>query len=854
MNYFLRLIAVAAIYFVAGKFGLMFAFAGKTVSLIWPPSGLALAAMLLMGRQFWPAVALGAFLVNMTTGAPFLTVCGIALGNTLEAFVGAYLLEKSGFSIRLESLHNVLRLIFLAALLSTMLGASIGVASLWLGGVIPDETTGTAWLGWWMGDAMGDLLIAPLLLTLATSRTSDWPPKRLAEFAALLLALSFAAMVAFGGWVEIGSGRPRPLPFIIFPLMVWGTVRFGMLGATVTTLMVFSFAGWGSIHQHGPFIGEISPLLRPSILWGFIAVLAGTTQILSAAYSERKRAERKAAAAESRFRGLVEQSLAGIYFIQNGRFVYANPTFSGIFGYTPHEILAMADPIPRLVVESDQTLVTENIRKRMQGEAGNIRYAFKGMRKDGRQVDVEVHGKAVEYDGRPAVAGVALDVTERNEAQQQLSYLAYYDILTTLPNRTLFMDHLDLAIAGANRHGNLMALLFLDLDHFKEINDTLGHPIGDLLLQETAGRLLGCMRDTDTVARLGGDEFAIIQTDLAGLEGAEILAQKIIEAISRPFLLDGNEVYTSTSIGVTVYPLEDVSPEQLLKNADMAMYAAKAQGRNNFQFFSPAMNVEAHKRMDLQTGLRQALEHGELMLHYQPKVNLQSGEIVGAEALLRWRHPEKGLIPPLEFIPVAEESGLIVPIGEWALKQACQQIKSWQRLGLPALRVSVNLSAVQFKRQNLVETITTALREADLEPRYLELEITESLLMQTARDTVDTLECLRCLDVLVSIDDFGTGYSSLNYLKRLPVDILKIDRSFIDEIPDDNDDIAITKAIISLSHHRNLRVIAEGVETRAQADFLRANGCDEVQGYYFSKPLPVEEFEALLRGGERFQI
>jgi diguanylate cyclase (GGDEF)-like protein len=514
----------------------------------------------------------------------------------------------------------------------------------------------------------------------------------------------------------------------------------------------------------------------------------------------------------------------------------------------------MADPIPRLVAASDQARVADNIRRRIEGEANDIRYAFKGIRKDGREVDVEVHGKAVEFDGRPAVAGVALDVTEQKAAQQQLNYLAYYDVLTKLPNRTLFMDHLNLAIAGANRHGTLMALLFLDLDHFKEINDTLGHPIGDLLLQETAQRLSFCVRDTDTVARMGGDEFAIVQTDLAGLEGAEILAQKLVEAISQPFLLDGNEVYTSTSIGLTIYPLEEVGPEQLLKNADMAMYAAKAKGRNNFQFFSPAMNVEAHKHRDLQTGLRQALERGELMLYYQPKVNLQSGEIVGAEALLRWCHPERGLIPPLEFIPVAEESGLIVPIGEWVLKQSCGQIKSWQRAGLPALRVSVNLSAAQFKRDNLLETLSAALRDADLEPQYLELEITESLLMQTAHDTVNILEWLRCFGIHVSIDDFGTGYSSLSYLKRLPVDILKIDRSFIDEIPDDGDDIAITKAIISLSHHLNLSVIAEGVETRAQVDFLRANGCDEVQGYYFSKPLPAEEFEALLRSGGRFEI
>ena len=853
-GFLLKLAGVAALYFVSGKFGLLFAFIGESVSLVWPPSGLALAALLLLGRGAWPAVALGAFLVNATTDVPLLTAMGIALGNTLEAYAGAFMLERAGFDRRLERLGDLVKLIVLGVLASTMVSASIGVASLVLGGAIPADAAATAWLGWWMGDMLGDLLITPLLLSLVIQSRLAWPTRRVLEFSGLFLVMALAALLAFGGSLSTGADRLLLFPFALFPLVVWASLRFSLLGATLSSLVVFVFAAWGASRGFGPFIGVISPRLQPTALWGSIVVLSGTLQILAAAFNERKLAQHEAVAADTRFYSLVEQSLVGIYFFQDGRLVYVNPTFAAIFGYTPQEIGGMSNPIETLVAEPDRSRVTQYILEQSGKGGGNVRFSFHGMHKDGRCVDVDVHSREVEYRHRTAVIGVALDVTEQKASQERLNYLAYYDVLTKLPNRTLFMDRLHLAIAGAGRHGTMMALLFLDLDHFKGINDTLGHAIGDRLLQETAVRLQSCVRQTDTVARLGGDEFAIIQTDLLSVDGAQMLAQKIVESIAQPFMLDGHEVYTSTSIGVTIYPLEQASPEQLLKNADMAMYAAKAQGRNNFQFYSPAMNTEAHKHRDLQIGLRQALERSELKLHYQPKINLRSGEIVGAEALLRWGHPQLGFIPPLEFIPIAEESGLIVPVGEWVLKQACRDIKAWQLAGLPGLCVSVNLSAVQFKRQNLVEAVIQALRESDLEPRYLELEITESLLMQTGAATVDVLDSLRQLGIRISIDDFGTGYSSLNYLKHLPVDILKIDRSFIIDIPADASDVAITKAIISLSHHLELKVIAEGVETQEQARFLNENGCDEGQGIYFSKPLPADRFEALLSEGRQFPI
>ncbi len=593
--------------------------------------------------------------------------------------------------------------------------------------------------------------------------------------------------------------------------------------------------------------GEVRTLLFNKATFndshGKVAGLVGMIVDLT----ERKREQEQLAEAEALFRALVEQSLAGIYIIQDNRFAYVNPRMAAIFGYTVEEMLGYG-PFD-LVVASDHERMRDNIRKRNEGDIEGSRNIYRAHRKDGGQIEVEVHSRPMEYQGRPALIGLLLDITEQRQAERQLNYLAFYDVLTGMANRILFLDHLKLAMAGAKRHDTLMALHFLDLDRFKEINDTLGHHVGDLLLKSVASRLQECLRETDTVARLGGDEFAIIQTDLEGIEGAEAMAQKIMGTLAQPFILDGNEVYTSTSIGITVYPVENADPEQLLKNADMAMYAAKSQGRNNFQFFSATMNVETQGRMKVQAGLRQALERNEFVLYYQPKVSLRNGRIVGAEALLRWRAADGKLVPPGDFIPVAEESGLIVPIGAWVLATACHQTLAWQEAGFRTLRMSVNLSPVQFKRNNLIETVTAALRESGLPPQHLELEITESLLMDNDRAALDALEWLRELGVRVSVDDFGTGYSSLNYLKRLPVDVLKIDRSFIDDIPHNSDDVAIARSIISLGHHLNLSIVAEGVETSAQAEFLLAHGCDEVQGFYFSKPVPAEEFEHLLRAG-----
>ena len=439
------------------------------------------------------------------------------------------------------------------------------------------------------------------------------------------------------------------------------------------------------------------------------------------------------------------------------------------------------------------------------------------------------------------IIGVATDITERKRAEKRLVQLANYDSLTGLPNRTLFRDRLAHAVAQANRKNRLVALLFLDLDRFKMINDSLGHLAGDKLLQAVSGRLLANAREEDTVARLGGDEFTVILEDITNTEDATIVARKILEVMGKPFYLDGHEVFVTTSIGIAIFPLDGQGLDGLLKNADTAMYRAKEQGRNNYQFYTADMNAKAVEHLIMESSLRHALDRDEFVLHFQPQIDLHSREITGMEVLLRWNHPELGLLYPNQFMLLAEETGLIISIGEWVLNKACAQAALWQSQGLPPMRIAVNLSALQFRENNLVATVADALDLAGLDPQHLELEITESFLMDNVDSAIAKLRALSNLGVHLAIDDFGTGYSSLSYLKKFPLNTLKIDQSFVRDISTDPDDAAIAEAIIALAQTLNLRVMAEGVETEEQINFLRTRGCDQAQGFLISHPVPAQD-------------
>jgi diguanylate cyclase (GGDEF)-like protein/PAS domain S-box-containing protein len=470
--------------------------------------------------------------------------------------------------------------------------------------------------------------------------------------------------------------------------------------------------------------------------------------------------------------------------------------------------------------------------------------------RDGQEYAVRASAAPIrDPRGRALGAVVAFgDLTENRRLTQQVTYQATHDALTQLPNRHLLQDRLKRAIARARRAGQNFAVLCVDLDHFKKVNDGLGHAAGDTLLRAAATRLLACGRGEDTIARLDGDTFVILLENLHREDHVVGFAQKILEALAPSFHIESHECFITASVGVSLYPKDGQNMEMLLKNADSAMHRAKDNGRDTIQFYSQDMHVRALERLTLEQSLRYALERNELELHYQPQMDLLHGRIIGVEALLRWRHAQRGLIPPKEFVPLAEETGLIEVLGEWVLRTACRQASAWQKEGLPPLRMAVNLSPRQFLRPGLVEMVGRILEEAELEPRYLDLEITEGLLMKNVEGSIVTLHALKRIGVHLSIDDFGTGYSSLSYLKRFPIDQLKIDRSFVSDIIGNQDNTAIALAVIAMAHSMRLKVIAEGVENPAQLAFLQQHRCDEMQGYYLSRPAPARQISALLRG------
>jgi diguanylate cyclase (GGDEF)-like protein len=459
-----------------------------------------------------------------------------------------------------------------------------------------------------------------------------------------------------------------------------------------------------------------------------------------------------------------------------------------------------------------------------------------------------------EQGDQPLVLSITRDVTERKQTERRLKQLAHFDSLTGLPNRVQFIERLEQAMADANRHERLVGVVFLDLDRFKYINDSLGHEKGDGLLREVAMRLSGVVRRGDTVARLSGDEFALVLADMGHVDDAIHVAQKILDVFHQPFRVAGHDLFVTASLGITLYPFDDRGAHELLRNADVAMYRAKESGKNNYQFYVAEMTAKVSERLTLENDLRSALERGEFSLNYQPIADCRSGRIIGMEALLRWKHPERGMISPTLFIPLAEETGYIISIGEWVLRTACEQCRRWQKMGYPSLYVAVNLSSRQFHQKDLPASIYQILQDTGLNPASLGLELTEGLVMQQAVASVNTLRELKAMDIRISIDDFGTGYSSLSYLKRFPIDVLKIDQSFVRDIPQDEDDAAIASTIITMAHSLGLKVVAEGVETMDQLKFMRQHGCDAMQGYYLSKPLPPVQFEAFLKNGSRLVV
>ena len=571
------------------------------------------------------------------------------------------------------------------------------------------------------------------------------------------------------------------------------------------------------------------------------------------------RAEEALKESEEKYGSLFKHSNDAILLYDlEGNIIDFNQKVLDQFGYDESEISSLK--ISDLHVTEDPEASARAFKKLLGDEFVNLEVNFRS--KDGEVFPAEVSSSLFEIGGKKVIQSIVRDITHRQRAVEQIVYMAYHDTLTKLPNRLLLKDRLKQALASAKQYNRLVATLFLDLDNFKHTNDTLGHDVGDLLLQEVSDRLVKYVRKSDsiarlentelepTIARLGGDEFTILLTEIKDAQDAGRVAQRILELFKQPFNIKTHKIFITTSIGISLFPYDGEDVDTMLKNADTAMYHAKNLGRNNYQFYKQSMNVAILQRLDLEKKLRQALEQKEFELHYQPQVEICSNNVVGMEALIRWKHPELGMLLPSTFLHLAEETGLIIPIGEWMLYHACARNSAWQKAGFHPVRVAVNISGIHFRQKNFIETVQKILQDTDLNPRYLELEITEKILMQESEMVMHTVKALKSMGIRFSIDYFGTGYSSLSHLKRFAADSLKIDQSFVKDLIMHPDDNALIKAIIALARNLNMEVVAEGVESEQQLTFLYEQGAKMVQGSLFCPPLRGDSLTNILQEGK----
>lgn len=716
-------------YFIAGKLGLLLPAIGSHITLIWLPTGIAVAGLLRWGTGFWPGVYLASLAVNLSVGSSLALAISIAVGNTLGPLLAVLILKYTFFNWMLDKGRDILMLM-VAAAAGMMVSASGGVASLGVFGMLPDTTLLLAWLTWWAGDFVGVLLATPLLLNISYTELGRLWRQRVEYASWLVIAFVLGWAIFFIN--QDADGHALPVVFLMLPLVVWSAMRFGNTGASLSTLVCMLIAALATSRGLGPF-HRTDASQGLFVMWIFLATLV----------------------------------------------------------------------LVQLMVTALQT--------------------------------------------------------QRKVAEDRIHSLAFFDPLTHLANRNLLLDRLRQAMHLSARNQRYGALMFLDLDHFKNINDTYGHDAGDLLLKEVARRILMCVRQGDTVSRLSGDEFVVVLENLdaeehRAVKQAEIVAEKIRAMLAEIFHLSVGhshhqkviDYYISVSIGISLFLGATNRLDEILKRADLTMYQAKSAGRNVIRFFDPAMQKMVEHRALLEAHLRQAIGKNELKLFYQLQVD-RDGRPIGCEALLRWHNAVEGVVPPVEFIPLAEETGLILPIGNWVIDQACQQLAIWSaRPETRDLSLAINVSARQFREVNFVALIDAAIKRYAINPPLFKLELTEGVVLYDIEEAVLKMHQLKELGVTISLDDFGTGYSSLSYLQRLPLDQLKIDQSFVRNLTNIVSDAAIVLAIINLGKTLGLDVIAEGVETREQCDYLLAHDCEAFQGYLFARPEQVDAFEKLL--------
>jgi len=830
-------VAVGVAYFAVAKLGLSFSQGHAIVSAVWPPSGVALAAAFVFGPRVAPAIFLGALAADATSGSGLGAAAGIACGNAIAATTGGLLLSRAGLEPSLRRVRDVIALALLGAALSTAINATIGTTTLLIAGVDKLAGVWAVWRVWWLGDLTGVLLAAPPLLLIAAGHLPRARHRAWIAEASLLAAALVAAML-----VVLDQGVT--LAFPIFPLIVLAAMRFRQTGAVLAALVVSTIAVVYTANGRGPFSGgdQALDLLRAQV---FVGLAALTGLLVAAMRSEWERAEDALERLAESERALAEaQRLAGIgswdWDVHSGQVAWSEELYR-IVGADPATFEIGRESFYARVHPEDRELVLR-VTETALASAEPFRIEHRVVHPDGAVRTLDSRGRVeVDADGRAArMVGTAQDVTEQRRAEQRLAHQALHDPLTGLPNRALFLDRLEHALARARRSGACLAVYFCDVDDFKDVNDSLGHDAGDELLVALPPRLRGALRAADTVARFGGDEFVILCEELDSESEATRIAERIAAAFGLPFELDGRAHHLSVSVGVVFARGGTASASEVLRDADAAMYRAKGGGKGRFELFDAQMRASLVARLQTESDLRRALEAGELRLLYQPVLSLRSGAFVGAEALVRWQHPQRGLLPPAAFVAVAEDCGLIAPLGAWVLREACRQAAAWDA----GRSVSLNLSPRQLSHSDVPRLLADALEQTGVDPARIELEITENVLMEQSAGALATLRRLRQMGVRLVLDDFGTGWSSLGYLKRFPIDGLKIDREFVGGLAEEPQDAAIVAAVLSMADALGLSVVAEGVETEAQLAWLRERRCAFAQGYLLGRPMAAQELAA----------
>ncbi len=840
-----RMAGLALFYALLARLVLTVSTANGNATIFWIPGGLALAALLVWGWKYWPAVFLGGLSAGLMVDDTPVVSFFLASGNTLETLFAAWLFHKFlGEKLHLNQPRDFFYLA-LVAIASSVISALIGPFTLLMAEYLTWQTVASNVLHWWQADTLGIILGTPLFLIWRNFPHGWFSGKGLVETVALIVLTLVIGQIVFINWMPV----PGQIAFgyWIFPFVVWGAVRRGQHGASLIVCITAVQALFGATQGKGLFAHDMAETGLQNF-WFYMLILTFVGIALAIFVESRTRAKDALKDAETKLKTILN-TIPDLVWLKdvNGVYLACNPRFESFVGKKEHEIIGMTD-YDFFDKELADFFRQHDLLAIQKGEL-NANEEVITFASDRHQETLETTKTPV-YDHHGTligVLGIGHDITKRKRAESEIKNYANYDQLTQLPNRRLFHDRLEQEVKRAHREHYLIALLFIDLDRFKEVNDTLGHEVGDQLLVDAAARIKHSVRDYDTVARLGGDEFTVTLSELNNISDIGRIAQDIIDQLTEPFILDDREIYISASIGIAIYPDDALTVADLIKHADQTMYAAKNDGRSCFRFFVNTMQVAAERRMRLSNDLRNALEENQLKVYYQPIVELATGSIHKAEALLRWQHPKLGYIDPVEFITIAEDNGTIREIGDWVFMQSVMQVKKLISVHGLDFQISVNKSPVQFMHDDRShEHWIEALKEMELSGNAIVVEITERLLINNDAKINKKLHSFHESGMQVSIDDFGTGYSSLAYLIRFDIDYLKIDYSFISNLAPGAPEFALCEAIVVMAHKLGVKVIAEGVETEQQLDLLKKIGCDYGQGYLFSRPLPAEKFEELL--------